>query len=159
VTRPVPNRDASPRVIPCAPPDGLTFPLDHVYIEIVYLPALGLAATALARQLGRHVAAHDGPVTINLATLARKGRPTSRGRQPRREDACHRPQQPPPDRRTHRRCASRLRKNGLPLGGAESATRSAPVCEPRSIQTERTSRRIEPFETAWLNDLRISAPC
>jgi len=51
-------------------PSGPSFPLTHLYLEIVYGPILGPAAVLVARNLGRRLTAAGGPVTVSVVAVA-----------------------------------------------------------------------------------------
>lgn len=53
-----------------APPKGGVFPLQHPYIEIVYLPLLGPTSVSAARHIDRLVRGAGGPMTVDAAVLA-----------------------------------------------------------------------------------------
>lgn len=46
------------------------FPLRHLYVEVVYAPLLGPAAVLVAKNLGRHLDAERGPVTVSIVDIA-----------------------------------------------------------------------------------------
>ncbi len=58
------------RLTPIAPTALRTYPLTHPYVEIVFTPSLGPTPIALARYIGRILAAHDSPVTVCTVALA-----------------------------------------------------------------------------------------
>lgn len=47
-----------------------SFPLAHEYFEVVYTPLLGPTAVLLARAMARHMAAANGPTTVDPVELA-----------------------------------------------------------------------------------------
>lgn len=50
------------RALPAA--SERSFPLEHVYFEIVYAPLIGPTAVLLARAMARHIEAAAGPTTV-----------------------------------------------------------------------------------------------
>ena len=56
---------------PLQPRPGPSFPLHHLYVELVYRPSLGPSGVMLARHLGRVLAAHgDKPARVCPAALS-----------------------------------------------------------------------------------------
>ncbi|QXC60474.1 hypothetical protein KSP35_19450 [Aquihabitans sp. G128] len=58
------------RLIPLPCPTEQSFPVDHLYFEVVYGPLLGPAAVLVARNLDRRLATAKGPVMFEAVALA-----------------------------------------------------------------------------------------
>lgn len=70
------------RLVPLEPVKGGLFPLQHPYVEIVYLPLVGPTSVSAARHIDRLVRAAGGPITVDAAVLAAELGLRSAGRDP-----------------------------------------------------------------------------
>lgn len=58
------------RLAPLSPTAGSSFPVDHPYFEVVYMPLMGPSAISLMRRLDWLLRSAGGPVTVDTVTLA-----------------------------------------------------------------------------------------
>jgi len=58
------------RLIPLPCPTEPSFPLDHLYLEVVYTPLVGPTAVLLARAMARHIGVAGGPAVVCPVDLA-----------------------------------------------------------------------------------------
>lgn len=67
----IPDDGAWLRLTPLDPPAGrCCFPLDHPYLDFVYLPLIGAGAVALLRRVGYLLGDSTVSVQVDAATLA-----------------------------------------------------------------------------------------